>query len=627
MTKRYDRNLQLWAVESPKEALMLPYLTLGDCTPFRSESGAPNLRIGKEPLHDPVDPVLEAEKWVQSLEVGKCRLLFIYGIGMGYTYSALRPWLKKNCNRMVVFLEDDLSVVKEFMATETATKLLKDSQARLQYISSFSESSHFFKLLYWLFPLEPIAMESLPSYLKFKHKKFEELKHSISFTNSYHNSALDEYLKFGGPFFFNFYQNLLQLPKACEGTKFFKKFKNVPAVICGAGPSLEKQFDTIRGLKNKALIFGCGSAMNALNAAGIMPDFGAAIDPNPTQATRLRENTAEGVPYFYRNRVHPKALENIKGPRLYLTGCGGYDVGNWFDEKLKIKAIDLEEGYNVVNLSLEIAKQLGCNPIILVGCDLAFTGLKSYAKGIESDSHVTIAEITGVEDYDDRAIVKPDIYGHATYTLWKWVAEASWMGDFAKENKKIKVINATEGGIGFPGVQNLSLQACVDKYLDTRYDLEDRIKLLIEQTSLSKIPQKKIIKLMEELSESFSRCEEHLTTLINESVEMSRRVSEAKEVPEITHSGAFALAEFELVEEIAYTYLLSNFNSIFALLFSREYDAVRNRMPRTPDWKKFVKNTAISNKKLNLLRNTCKANRAVIKWAIEKLNNPKAVFG
>lgn len=626
MSKRYDKNLQLWAVDSPKEALMLPYVNVGDYSPFLTKSGELNLLIGKTPLHDSQNALAEAEAWVKTIEFGKCQLCFVYGIGLGYSYLALRSWLKKSKNRMVVFLEDDLGVIREFMGTEVATKLLKDSQARLHYVSENSENDHFFKMLYWLFPLMPVAIACLPSYRKMKHKKFEELKHSISFTNSYHNSMLDEYINFGGPFFFNYYQNLLQLPQAHEGTKFFGKFKNVPAIICGAGPSLEKQMKQLKGLKNKALIFGCGSAMNALNAAGILPHFGAAIDPNPTQIIRLRENSAKNVPYFYRNRVHPEALTHVKGPRLYITGCGGYDLGNWFDSKLGIKTKELEEGYNVVNLSIEIAKQLGCNPIIIAGCDLAYTGLKSYAEGVEDNVKVTISQITTHDDFDQQAIVKPDVFGHPTYTLWKWVAEADWIGDFAKGNRKIRVVNATEGGIGFPGVENRSLQECIDTFLKQDYDLQPRIDTLVNETSLGRISQKKIIRLMEELSESFKKCQEHLTTLIEESVETGRRIAHTREVPDILHSGAFALAEFELSEEIAYTYLLNNFNSIFSLLLSREYDTVRNKMPRTHDWKKLLKTIEISNKKFNLLRNTCKANVAIIRWAIEKLTNPRAVF-
>ena len=43
---------------------------------------------------------------------------------------------------------------------------------------------------------------------------------------------------------------------------------------------------------------------------------------------------------------------------------------------------DLEEGHNVVNFSLSIAKALGCNPIILAGVDLALTDEKAYPPGI-----------------------------------------------------------------------------------------------------------------------------------------------------------------------------------------------------------------------------------------------------
>lgn len=626
MNRRYVKNLQKWAVDAPKEALMLQFLEEDGHRHVLTKKGEPNLLVGENPLHDPEDAMEEAITWAKNIDFQKCELCFVYGVGLGYSYLALRPWLKKNKNRMVVFLEDDLAVIKEFMSTEIAGKLLKDSQARLHYVSNLSESDHFFKTLYWNFALTPLVITCIPGYQKMKSKKFDELKHSISFTNAYHNSMVDEYVNFGGPFFFNYYQNLLQLPLACEGNKFFGKFKNVPAIICGAGPSLEKQMEQIRGLTEKALIFGCGSAMNALNAAGILPHFGAAIDPNPTQILRLKNNAADKVPYFYRNRVHPEALSHVKGPRLYITGCGGYDLGNWFEDRLKIKRTELEEGYNVVNLSIEIAKQLGCNPIIVLGCDLAFTGLKAYASGVEENSKVTISQITKNEDFDQQAILKHDIYGHPTYTLWKWVAEASWIGEFAQINKKIKVLNATEGGIGFPDVKNVTLQSCIDTYLQNSYDLQSRVDKLVEDTSLKHIPQKKIIHLMQELSDSFARCEGFLTTLINESVEASQRAKKEHAPPEIIHTGAFALAEFELSEEVAYTYLLSNFNSVFSLLLSREYDAVRNKMPRTPDWKKFIKNIEIGNKKFNLLRNTCKANCAIIRWAIEKLTNPQAEF-
>ena len=44
-----------------------------------------------------------------------------------------------------------------------------------------------------------------------------------------------------------------------------------------------------------------------------------------------------------------------------------------------------------------------------------------------------------------QTLLKTDIYGKPIYTLWKWIAEANWIGDFAKAHPDITVINATEG--------------------------------------------------------------------------------------------------------------------------------------------------------------------------------------
>ncbi len=617
MNKRLDKNLQKWAESSPKEALMLPYLKLDEHHTCVTELGEPNLSVQGVPLHDPHSAVKEAEKWAGNIEFRNCKLCYVYGIGLGYHYQALRPWLKKDKSRMVVFLEDDLGVIKRFMETEIAEKLLKDPQVRLHHFSTIDENDRFFETLYWNFALQPVAITAISSYIKNKSKRFEELSHKISFLNAHHNAMVEEYVNYGGPFFYNFYQNLLKLPASYSGNKLFGKFKGVPAIICGAGPSLERQMDQIAQHTDRALIFGCGSAMNALNAAGIMPHFGAAIDPNSEQLKRLKSNTAEDVPYFYRNRVYHEALNEIKGPHLYITGCGGYGVSDWFEDKLKIPRKELEEGYNVVNFSIELAKQLGCNPIIIVGCDLAYTGMKAYADGVVEDSSVTVPQITVCEDFDEQAIIETDIFGKPTYTLWKWVSEAKWIGEFAANNKKIKVLNATEGGIGFPGVINCPFSECVSTCLSKKYDLKERIEGEIRENSFKAITEKKILKLITELSESLVRCEGFLDTLIKEGNELIRKVKESKKVPDALHSGAFALAEFELSEEPGYTYVLSDFNSVYALLLSRSYDDIRSHMPRTPEWKKFIKGIELNNKKFIFLSNTSRINRALIQMAVK----------
>lgn len=49
--------------------------------------------------------------------------------------------------------------------------------------------------------------------------------------------------------------------------------KQVPAVIVGCGPSLDKNIEDIRRISDRAVIFSCGSALGPLMDAGIRPDF------------------------------------------------------------------------------------------------------------------------------------------------------------------------------------------------------------------------------------------------------------------------------------------------------------------------------------------------------------------
>lgn len=52
-----------------------------------------------------------------------------------------------------------------------------------------------------------------------------------------------------------------------------KTLTNVPAVIVGNGPSLDDHYKYLKAIKDKAVIISCGTAIDALLAEGIVPDF------------------------------------------------------------------------------------------------------------------------------------------------------------------------------------------------------------------------------------------------------------------------------------------------------------------------------------------------------------------
>lgn len=444
------------------------------------------------------------------------------------------------------------------------------------------------------------------------------LHHRILHDATLHNSIVEEYLKYGAGFFKNFYRNILAMPGASLGTSLFGKFKNVPAIICGAGPSLSKQLPMLESLKDKALIFGGGSSLNALNAAGIVPHFGAGIDPNPTQLERISNSNSKNLPFFFRNRMQHQALQAIQGPKLYIPGSGGYDTAEWFETELGIERGEiLDEGYNVINFCVEIARAMGCSPIIFAGVDLAYTGMQSYAAGVIADNQVRKNDILKGSDFDLTALKRKDIKGNPVYTLWKWISESEWIGQYAEDHPETKFINATEGGLGFPGVPNQSLKGVAAKHLTKKYNFPRRIKRGIEAGELPKITRRKVLKLMRTLQKSMETSQKYLEVLLEEVNAMRGKLLKTDAVDPNFNllSGRAALFEMDLAEEVAYKYVLDVFNEVFARITYHETQELRLR--KTSEKEKKMGQLAANAKRITFLIQVAAVQQELMRMALE----------
>ena len=85
--------------------------------------------------------------------------------------------------------------------------------------------------------------------------------------------------------------------------------------------------------------------------------------------------------------------------------------------------------------------------------DLAYTDMKAYASGVEANNTVEAATVTKPDNIDQAALLKTDIYGKPIYTLWKWIAEADWIGDFLKLTLTSLLLMPRKGAWAFPVCQ------------------------------------------------------------------------------------------------------------------------------------------------------------------------------
>lgn len=613
----FHRNLNLYAKKSPQIAVKLSYVNTDHYQFCETSKGELNLCAnvhGKiKSYHSESGAVAEASAWFSSLNLKEKEVLYVYGIGLGYYYEAVKSWLRINPKRHLIFLESDPAVICKFFETEKAKELLNDKQVELHFFQGVESDQDklLFERLSWHFINQPYLVSALQYYSHERKEIYSQLNHKIPYDASYNSDYVDEYMLYGVAFYRNFYRNILRMPGSYFGNKLFGKFKNVPAIICGAGPSLQKQLPLLRTLTNQALIFAGGSALNALSHEGILPHFGLGVDPNEEQYKRLASSSGFEVPFFFRTRMNHHAFMTIHGPKLYLSGSGGYETATWFDKKLKLQGKSLEEGNNVVNFSLELAQCLGCNPIIFVGVDLAYTGMQSYAPGIIEDASIDKQMLE-----KDRAFLRENINGEQVYTVWKWIAESEWIGDYAKNHPKLHIFNATEGGIGFPAIENISLKDVVHKYLTKQYDLRGRVHGEIQNGTIKSLETDRIIRLMKKFSRSLEKVVRYLDQLIEEEKELlaTLKVNKKNEIP--PSSGIISLIENEIVSEPAYEFGLDIFNQMYMRANYRDVEKLNRLAKKGVTVSSEKLRIAFNQKRYDFLKLTANMNQYLIQDAL-----------
>ncbi|MCK4934177.1 MAG: DUF115 domain-containing protein [Simkaniaceae bacterium] len=280
------------------------------------------------------------------------KVLVLHGIN--FEESHFFHWLEEAKDRALIVLDDDLGCIAQFAQLESSKIFLEHPRFHI----CFTEHVESLKEILWkhvLLPLEHFALDRQAK----GYKKFQEFHAAI-------HCVASEYSDFGVQVMHNLYANIKCMDRPFEMPS---KALNVPAVICGAGPSLERCIPQLKKLENKVIIFGGGSAMPLLSNRGINFHVGASFDPKPPLERFLAHSQFE-APIFLQNRLSHDLYFRIHGQRLSLGDNGAYPIESWIYEKLGMPRPCFDGGWTVADFMTKIALLLGCNPIIFAGVDL-----------------------------------------------------------------------------------------------------------------------------------------------------------------------------------------------------------------------------------------------------------------
>jgi hypothetical protein len=226
-----------------------------------------------------------------------------------------------------------------------------------------------------------------------------------------------------------------------------------PAVIAAAGPSLDVNIHDLGPVRGRAVLIACDTAANPLLAAGIEPDFVVASDPSRANAGHLSSLAPARSWLVGEGSLHPSAFVHFDR-RTFVFRVSTHEPWPWLED-FGLGRAQLDTWGSVATSALSLALSLGCDPIIFIGADFAFTGDRPYCRGTSLEA-MWGAWVGGGATYEGiwRDAVgrwpkadEPDIAGRPARTAPHLVSFRDWIVKKAAAHPARRIVNATGAGI------------------------------------------------------------------------------------------------------------------------------------------------------------------------------------
>jgi len=229
------------------------------------------------------------------------------------------------------------------------------------------------------------------------------------------------------------------------------QLKDRPAIVVSAGPSLNKQMETLAANKDLFTIFAVDRVWPILKKYGITPDFVVSLDPNSKPS--WPENGLDKETTLMVDLGSSPELVWSHNANHVFTSCN--PEVNALMAEMGTRAEPMSTGGSVATTAMSLALYMGANPIVLIGQDLALTGGKAYADGYmykPADAYLK-------QQYDSGF----DIVGYNGETVRtdrQLLFYKTWFENRIKSlMPEQMVINSTEGGASIAGALQIPFAA------------------------------------------------------------------------------------------------------------------------------------------------------------------------
>lgn len=470
-------------------------------------------RIESEPfvfVHSSYDPIQEAKRKIDELNLKKNTMVVVFGIGLGYHLFELKKRISEQSR--VVVIENSMDIFNNVMRNIDLTELFNDRRFAFLLGLSREQISFYFKDLFTNTFTFYISSGTQYVSLSYYDKLFPTLSQEI--TKDILNNLLGTWRSLGNcaaDTLIGLVQNFKNIDHALDNPGIAEiadilreNFRNKPAVIVSAGPSLDKNIHLLKEIEGKALILANDATIRALTKKGIRPDAVFTIE-----RAKVHE-------CFYKNRdfeipkevvlvapplVQPEIFKEFEDNKKIACFRALEPINVWINDNIGNKGSILMGG-SVAHLAFGFALAVGSNPIVFVGQDLAYSNDgDTHGKDVSEE----LKELSKKAFTDKQETFLTDYNGNPIKSTLIWKTFLNWFENKFMEFSDRMYIDATEGGAYKRGTQIMTLKETIEKHI--KHHSMKRLNEVIPETKLAdrKEMYKSLIEAMDEKINYFEK--------------------------------------------------------------------------------------------------------------------------
>jgi hypothetical protein len=330
-------------------------------------------------LHSRARPGSEINSQLSSLPNDSSPLLII-GLGLGDHLIYIQKAFPKN-PKLVLELNSEvwaqsLSIQKTFF----------ESYPNLWGFYYWSHLDQFSSLLSFISPNEASLLPHVIVLPAYRNLYSIFVNHCIQIIQQKRerktvNSATLR--RFGKLWLRNTLRNISHYSCGIPIQDLFGKFTGIPAILLGAGPSLDELLPWVLEIQNQCLIMAVDTALRPTLTHGLRVDFTMILEPQYWNTRHLDFVYNPDVLVITEISTHPRAYQIFEYPPI-LAGST-YPLGAYLEQGYFAR---LGAGGSVATSAWDFLNRLGVSEIYLVGIDLAFPKLHTHAAGSLSEQLV-----------------------------------------------------------------------------------------------------------------------------------------------------------------------------------------------------------------------------------------------